>query len=317
MAEEKTFLDKVVLFVKDLAIGGTAAAISKTINSPLEVTKLILQTQPDRYNGLMAAFRGLLKEEGVVAFWRGNGTNVLRYFPTQALNFAFKGYYKNLFMPLGQKGYSYWSQFGRGLAAGGAAGASSLIFVYPLDLARTRLSTDKKGGSGGKRLYNGLIDCCKKTWVEGAESRGFYGGIRALYKGFNISVAGIIPYRAVYFGGYDTLKSIFMPDGNGGFWFKWLISQTNTIIAQYITYPIDTVRRTLMKAGEKDHTGKASRTFNGAWDCAKYVYRTKGFVGIYRGSLANTFRATGGALCMVFYDQIKEMLAAQEEANKN
>jgi solute carrier family 25 (mitochondrial adenine nucleotide translocator), member 4/5/6/31 len=32
-----------------------------------------------------------------MALWRGNTANVIRYFPTQALNFAFRDTYKSWF----------------------------------------------------------------------------------------------------------------------------------------------------------------------------------------------------------------------------
>ena len=38
------------------------------------------------------------KEQGFAALWRGNLANVIRYFPTQALNFAFKDTYKKMFL---------------------------------------------------------------------------------------------------------------------------------------------------------------------------------------------------------------------------
>lgn len=38
----------------------------------------------------------VIAEEGIGSLWRGNLANVIRYFPTQALNFAFKDYFKNL-----------------------------------------------------------------------------------------------------------------------------------------------------------------------------------------------------------------------------
>lgn len=40
----------------------------------------------------------MLSFVGFFSYWRGNLANVIRYFPTQALNFAFKDKYKQLFM---------------------------------------------------------------------------------------------------------------------------------------------------------------------------------------------------------------------------
>jgi solute carrier family 25 (adenine nucleotide translocator) protein 4/5/6/31 len=203
-------------------------------------------------------------------------------------------------MPQGKENYSYWQSFGRGLLAGGGAGGSSLVFVYPLDLARTRMSTDI--GKGKDKLYNGLVDCIKKTWKE--------GGIFALYKGAGISLLGIIPYRAVYFAGYDALKKIFLKDEKkSSFWFKWLISQTNTIFAQTLTYPIDTIRRVQMLAGKVGKDGVKNPEFKNFVDAGKWVYKNRGGLrGFFKGALANTYRATGAALCMVFYDTIKTKL---------
>lgn len=81
------------------------------------------------------------------AFWRGNLANVIRYFPTQALNFAFKDTYKKWFCPYNPKTEKTKFFLGN-LASGGAAGASSLLFVYPLDFARTRLAADIGKGKG-------------------------------------------------------------------------------------------------------------------------------------------------------------------------
>ena len=51
------------------------------------------------------------------------------------------------------------------MASGGAAGATSLCFVYPLDFARTRLAADV--GSGKEREFTGLVDCLVKTAKKG------------------------------------------------------------------------------------------------------------------------------------------------------
>jgi len=74
--------------------------------------------------------------------------NVMRYFPTQALNFAFKDTYRDWFCPFNPKTERVKYFFGS-MLSGGAAGATSLLFVYPLDFVRTRLAADI--GSGGQR----------------------------------------------------------------------------------------------------------------------------------------------------------------------
>ena len=143
----------------------------------------------------------IVKEQGVTALWRSNMANVIRYFPTQALNFAFKDWFKKRLNPYDRKAEPFKFFIGNCLS-GGAAGATSLCFVYPLDFARTRLAADV--GKKGAREFNGLIDCITK--VAGAE------GPQALYKGFVMGVTGIAMYRASYFGLFDTGKPYFFPD---------------------------------------------------------------------------------------------------------
>jgi solute carrier family 25 (mitochondrial adenine nucleotide translocator), member 4/5/6/31 len=298
-------VDTAMKFLTDFVVGGASASVAKTINSPLEVAKLRLQTQPGMYNGIVDCLVRIPREEGIFAYWKGNATNVLRYFPTQALNFAINDGVNRMFFPLGKRNYSYNDQLWRGLVAGGAAGGTSLAFVYSLDLVRTRLSVDI--GKKGEKNYNGFIHCYSQTFKE--------GGFKALYKGFGISVIGIIPYRAVYFGGYDVLKAIFLkPDSS--FFLKWFISQTNTIMAQFLTYPIDTIRRVQMLGGTKKKDGTIYPQYRSAWHCLISIVKERGVPALFKGALANTYRATGAALCMVFYDEFQTKLKNSQAQSK-
>lgn len=117
-----------------------------------------------------------------MAFWRGNLANVIRYFPTQALNFALKDKYKYIFLNDIDKNTQLGRYFLGNLASGAAAGATSLCIVYPLDFARTRLAVDVGGRSGGAREFTGLGDCLSKTY----KSDGLIG----LYRGFSVSIQG-------------------------------------------------------------------------------------------------------------------------------
>ena len=46
-----------------------------------------------KYAGIMDCFRRTAAAEGAMSLWRGNTANVIRYFPTQALNFAFSQFH--------------------------------------------------------------------------------------------------------------------------------------------------------------------------------------------------------------------------------
>merc|ERR1711887_68005 len=155
-------------FFEDFMLAGVAAGVSKTCAAPIERVKLLVQNQDEMikqgrldkpYTGVVDCTTRTLKTEGIVPFWRGNLANVLRYFPTQALNFAFKDSIKALFKV--SKDAAPATKFGVNILSGGFAGSLSLTVVYSLDYARTRLANDNKS-KGGERQYNGLIDVYKK-----------------------------------------------------------------------------------------------------------------------------------------------------------
>ena len=114
-------------FLIDFMMAGVSAAISKTSAAPIERVKLLIQTQGEMlkqgrldtpYKGIGDAFKRTAKSEGIVSLWRGNTANVVRYFPTQALNFAFRDTYKSMFSYKKERdGYAKWMM--GNLASGG------------------------------------------------------------------------------------------------------------------------------------------------------------------------------------------------------
>jgi len=290
-------------FAKDFIAGGVAAAVSKTAVAPIERVKLLLQVQhaskqiakADQYKGIVDCFVRIPKEQGIGAFWRGNLANVIRYFPTQALNFAFKDKYKQVFLGGVDKRTQFWRYFAGNLASGGAAGATSLCFVYPLDFARTRLGADV--GKGSERQYKGLVDCLSKTVKS--------DGIGGLYRGFGVSVQGIIIYRAAYFGFFDTAKGMLPDPKTTPLVVSWMIAQVVTTVSGVISYPFDTVRRRMMM-----QSGLAAneRLYKSTMDCWGKIYKSEGGGAFFKGAFSNVLRGTGGAFVLVLYDEIKAVL---------
>ncbi|KXS13545.1 ADP/ATP carrier protein [Gonapodya prolifera JEL478] len=289
-------------FLVDFLMGGVSAAVAKTAAAPIERVKLVIQNQDEMiksgrldkpYKGIGDAFVRLSRDEGVGALWRGNLANVIRYFPTQALNFAFKDRYKRMFGF--KKDEGYWMWFAGNLASGGAAGATSLLFVYSLDYARTRLANDNKSAKkGGERQFNGLVDVYRKTLAA--------DGIAGLYRGFVVSCVGIVIYRGLYFGMYDSIKPILPGDLKNNFFAQFMLGWSVTIGAGLASYPLDTVRRRMMMT-----SGEAVK-YKSSIDCFNQVVAKEGFASLFKGAGANILRAVAGAGVLSGYDQLQVLI---------
>jgi solute carrier family 25 (adenine nucleotide translocator) protein 4/5/6/31 len=287
-------------FTENFALSGSAAIISKTAAAPIERVKLLVQNQGEMmkagrldkpYKGVIDCTVRTFKTEGILPFWRGNLPNCIRYFPTQALNFAFKDKIKAVFVM--RKTDSYAVKFSKNVVSGGIAGAMSLVFVYSLDYCRTRLANDAKASKkGGERQFNGMIDVYKKT----LKSDGFVG----LYRGFLISCVGIVVYRGCYFGFYDTLKPIVLGD-DAGLMLSFMLGYVVTITSGLISYPIDTIRRRMMMT-----SGEAVK-YKGSIDCGVQIMKHEGFMALMRGAGANILRGVAGAGVLAGFDKFKEL----------
>ena len=293
-------------FIIDFLAGGISGSLAKTIAAPVERVKLLLQTQAagggsgKQYTGIFNCLTRVIKEEGVPALWRGNFSNIIRYFPTQAINFSVKDQLNRIFCRYDPKTEPTKFFVGK-LLSGGCAGAIGLLVVYPLDFARTRLGADR-GRSKEDRQFTGTFDCLKKVYKQ--------NGIKGIYGGFGISVLGIFVYRALYFGVYDSGKKIFLgDDANIPFWKRYLFAQVVTTGSETMSYPIDTVRRRLMM-----QAGKKEKLYNGTLDCAAKIYKKEGVYGFFKGSFSNIVRSVGSSLVLVLYDEIQK--AVKKQKNK-
>ncbi|EFJ51698.1 ADP/ATP carrier protein, probably mitochondrial [Volvox carteri f. nagariensis] len=295
-------------FLVDFLAGGVSAAVSKTAAAPIERVKLLIQNQDEMikqgrlaapYKGIGDCFVRTVREEGMGSLWRGNTANVIRYFPTQALNFAFKDKFKRMFGY--NKDKEYWKWFMGNMASGGAAGAVSLAFVYSLDYARTRLANDAKSAKkgGGDRQFNGLLDVYRKTIAS--------DGVAGLYRGFNISCVGIVVYRGLYFGMYDSLKPVVLVGAMANnFLASFLLGWGITIGAGLASYPIDTIRRRMMM------TSGAAVKYKSSFHCFQEIVKNEGVKSLFKGAGANILRAVAGAGVLAGYDQLQVILLGKK-----
>jgi len=151
-------------------------------------------------------------------------------------------------------------------------------------------------GKGKTRQFTGLAHCLSSIM----KSDGLIG----LYRGFVVSIQGIIVYRGAFFGLFDTLKTL-VPKEFTGFQrilSNWLVAQSVTAIAGVVSYPFDTVRRRMMmQSGRSDRPKEYKNTL----DCWFKIAKNEGAGAFFRGALSNVLRGAGGALVLVFYEELQ------------
>ncbi|CAH9092814.1 unnamed protein product [Cuscuta europaea] len=291
-------------FTVNFLMGGAAAIFAKTAASPLERVKLLLQNQGELiktghlkrpYMGIGDCFHRVLREDGLLSFWRGNLANVIRYIPTQASNFAFKDYFKSLFgCSKEEDGYAKW--FAGNLASGSAAGATTSLFLYHLDYARTRLAMDARECLiNGRRQYKGLVDVYGKTLSS--------DGIIGLYRGFGVSIIGITLYRGMYFGIYDSLKPVVLFGPlQDNFFANFMLGWSVTTVSGICAYPFDTLRRRMML------TSGHKLKYHNSFHAVKEIIHQEGVSALFRGVRANILYGVAGAGVLVAYDQLHRIV---------
>jgi len=292
----------------NLAAGGIAGAVAKTITAPMEKVKLAIQNQdsnPKILSGEMPRYKGMgdcyvrhIKELGVTSLWRGNVANCIRYVPTAAFNLAFKDNIKRMFPKYNKNtdfGKFAMSQIGAGAAAGGATNT----LVYPLIYVRTVLGAD----IGKVKKFNGMGDCLVKTARE--------GGVLSLYNGIGPSSVGIVVYRGAQFGLQDIVKA-FNPwqqeVSARGLISKFCVAQLAVSVSGICAYPFDTMQRRLQIEASKPAEEKM---YNGMADCFKKILQKEGPKGFFKGAFANILRGTGAAIVLVLYDEIMNFINRQ------
>ena len=289
-------------FIIDLITGGIAAGVSKTLVSPIETIKLRLQSMDEMvkqkiitapYTGIINCFSRIIKEEGLLTLWKGNFTNILFYFPTQSLNFAFKSYYKQLFPPSTKTNLLLYN-----IICGSAAGITSMLVFHPFDFAKTRLANDAKNILRNKpRQYKNFLDVYRKTYNQ--------SGILGMYRGLIASCSCMCVYRGLYFGLYDTVnkkvKNIIL---------KFFLGWGVTILSGAVAYPFDTVRRRMMM------TSGVKNSYPNSINSMKTIIQKEGMKSLYKGHGANILRSLAGAGVLVLYDKMKQIIVKYNQKSR-
>jgi len=239
-------------------IGGLGGITSRTVTAPFERLKMLRQIHPSIYSSknIPKSLIYISKTEGPTALFKGNLTNSIRIFPQTAIQFSVFSFFNKLFENRLEKKANYF-------LSGGMAGVISYTAIYPLETVRSKISVQKNN-----ELYNGITDCLKKSVKK--------NGVKSLYRGCGLAAIGMMPFQGTNFLTYNYLKDKYNKENSR--FITLLHGSWSGIAGVTISYPFDTIKRRLQLSGEQGNPN-----YRGILDCIRYINRTQGLLGFYRG----------------------------------
>jgi len=275
----------------NVGCGGTAGIISKTILSPFERIKVMQQTGGGLKNVksvsmIEIALTIIKSKQGILGFWRGNFINSFRVFPDRGILFASNDHYKTFISGLLHRSKKDTLV---GLLAGSMAGCTACMCCYPIDLIRTRIAGIHHEESSFWKVFN---------TIRATE------GIRGYYRGLGLTLMNVLPYSGITFSVYNICRDKFEMDNLSSGAISGMITGT-------LTFPIDTVRRSLQTSGSSHMT-----KYNGFADATISLYKQGGISRLFNGAGINILRiAPQQAIVFATYEQLKIMYKSNFDQN--
>ncbi|KAJ1918485.1 S-adenosylmethionine transporter [Mycoemilia scoparia] len=179
------------------------------VRVPTEVVKQRLQAK--HYNSLYLALTNIYKTEGLMGFYRGYLSTVVREIPFTCIQFPVYEFLKKRYSQYKkQESILPWEA----AVAGSIAGGLSAAVTTPLDVVKTRLMLSSKveatvgvsgcNGGGGSANYAGVLPTIKRIAKE--------EGVSALFKGVVPRTIWISIGGCIFLGAYEKAKSMFIDD---------------------------------------------------------------------------------------------------------
>jgi len=180
------------------------------------------------------------------------------------------------------------------LISGAMGGWLAVLCTHPLDLLKTRFTVQ----SYTTKTYHSIWQAAFRILNE--------EGMRGFYKGLNIACIGVIPYEGSTFMIYEAIKRWF-PHQETNFIGHMVSGSIAVTCSQIFSYPFDVVKKRMQASSEAK--GMLREKYSGSVDCIRKILAKEGFLGLYKGTIANLLRVGPfAAIQFAIYEYLKRNL---------
>ncbi|XVE91122.1 hypothetical protein DITRI_Ditri20bG0129400 [Diplodiscus trichospermus] len=295
--------------VGEFLSGALAGAMTKAVLAPLETirTRMVVGVGSKNITG---SFIEIIEQQGWQGLWAGNGINMLRIVPTQAIELGTFEYVKRAMTSVQEKSKQVESpklQIGHVnvhfslswispvAVAGAAAGIVSTLACHPLEVLKDRLTVSPD-------IYPSLSIAVSKIYRD--------GGVGALYAGISPTLIGMLPYSTCYYFMYEKLKKSYCESKKKKSLNRpemLLIGAFAGLTASTISFPFEVARKRLMVGALQ---GKCPPNMAAA---LAEVVRDEGLMGLYRGWGASCLKVMpSSGITWMFYEAWKDILLVEK-----
>lgn len=281
--------------LRRLISGAIAGALSRTAVAPLETIRTNLMVGTGRRISVAGMFHTIMERDGWRGLFRGNGVNVLRVAPSKAIELLVFDTVTAFLTP--KNGAPAFLVVPPSTIAGATAGVCSTLTMYPLELLKTRLTVEH---GMYENLVHALVKICKEE------------GPLGLYRGLLPSLIGVIPYAAINYCSYDTLRKTYRRVAKRediGNIETLLMGSLSGSIASTASFPLEVARKQ-MQVGNLG--GRV--VYRHVFHALSSIVKEQGPGGLYRGLGASYIKIIPAAgISFMCYEACKRVLVEEQQ----
>jgi len=275
-----------------LTAGAFAGVVSRTVTAPVDRLKILYQAGGNANTSIKQLAIKVNKDGGFRAFWRANGVNVLKVMPEKSLKVFMYEYLKSIICEQPEKP-TKTERF----ASGAFAGAIAQLFIYPMEITKTRIAVSKKG------QVNGIAPTIRMIVAE--------EGLSGLYRGSAASILGIMPYSGTSLMVYNLLRHRYMDfyDKEPGTPVVSGIGAVAAICGTSVSYPLQLIRTRLQCYGRNPEYCGLDRGRPTITGVLRHIWQKRGFLGLYTGMSCNLLKGVPAtSITFVVYEKSRAWL---------